>query len=49
MDFNTWLARVESGIKSDECEPAAWRPYFDAGLSPAEAVMQSRLDDAANP
>ena len=46
MDFEEWIAGVESEIASD-VDPEAYRQYFDDGLTPVEAVMQSRVDDGA--
>ncbi len=46
MKFAQWIIEVQQEIASD-VEPSAYRGYFDAGLSPVEAVMQSRLDDDA--
>ena len=42
--FSEWLSMVEQELAS-EVRADAWRGYFDQGLTPAEAVLQSRLDD----
>lgn len=44
IGFRKWLAMVEGEMASNVV-PMAWKAYFKAGLSPAEAVMQSRTDD----
>lgn len=43
MSFEDWVGRVSSEIASD-IHPQSYRQYYDAGLSPAEAVARERRD-----
>lgn len=44
MKFETWIAEIQETvtfvIESDE-----WRKYYDAGLSPLDAIAQHVADD----
>lgn len=44
MRFEAWLAEIQEtvtyGIKPDE-----WRKYYDAGLSPLDAIAQRLADE----
>ena len=44
MDFETWIAEVQ-GIVTFVIEPEEWRRYYDAGLSPLDAVAQHITDE----
>ena len=46
MPFRDWIARVEGELASD-VEHRSWRQCFDRGLSPAEAVAESRSEEYA--
>lgn len=37
--FTTWMAGVESCVAGDELDAKAYRPLYDKGLSPSEAVL----------
>lgn len=41
--FTTWMAGVESCVASDELDAKAYRPLYDKGLSPSEAVLIERM------
>lgn len=46
MCFDEWLGRVDREILAEgELDPADWRSYYDAGLTPVEAVYQDRIDN----
>ena len=44
MSFEAWIAEVQDTatfpIDADE-----WRKYYDAGLSPLDAIAQHRTDE----
>ncbi|MBL6076367.1 hypothetical protein JMJ56_00035 [Belnapia sp. T18] len=44
MDFQTWIAEIEAVVTFD-IDAALWRKYFDAGLTPIEAIEQNRIDE----
>ncbi len=44
MDFETWIAEVQ-GVVAFVVEPEEWRRYYDAGLSPLDAVAQRITDE----
>lgn len=44
MDFETWIAEVQ-GIVTFAVEPEEWRRYYDAGLSPLDAIAQHITDE----
>jgi hypothetical protein len=43
--FQAWIARVEAEIAAD-VNAGSYRQYFDAGLTPAQAVLRDRQNDA---
>ena len=44
MTFETWVAKVQA-IVTFVIDPEEWRRYYDAKLSPLDAVAQHRTDD----
>ncbi len=44
MDFETWIAEVQH-IVTYVIESEDWRRYYDAGLSPEDAIAQHRTDE----
>lgn len=44
MTFGAWMGRVESEMAVDEVDPDGFRGYYNKGLSPAEAVLQDKMD-----
>jgi len=44
MGFGTWIAEVQ-GIVTFVVESDEWRRYYDAGLSPLDAVAQHIKDE----
>ncbi len=44
LDFQTWIAEIEAVVTFD-IDAALWRKYFDAGLTPLEAIEQNRIDE----
>lgn len=43
-EFDPWIARVAQELGAEDVVPASYRSYYDRGLSPADAVLQERLD-----
>jgi hypothetical protein len=44
MTFDMWVARVEQEIGSDDVDGEAYRLYYNRGMSPADAVLNERMD-----
>jgi len=44
MTFETWVAEVQA-IVTFVIEAEEWRRYYDAKLSPLDAIAQHRTDD----
>ena len=44
MDFQTWIAEIEA-VVTFVIDAELWRKYFDAGLTPLEAIEQNRIDE----
>jgi len=44
MDFKTWIAEVQDAV-TFVIEPDEWRKYYDAELSPLDAIAQHRTDE----
>ncbi len=44
MDFETWITEVQS-IVTFVIEPGEWYRYYDAGLSPLDAIAQHLTDE----
>ncbi len=44
MDFDAWLAEIQDTV-TFVVEPEEWRKYFDAKLSPLDAIAQHRADE----
>lgn len=44
MTFKTWLAEIQETV-SFVIEPEEWRKYYDAKLSPRDAIAQNIADD----
>lgn len=44
MGFETWIAEVQ-GIVTFVVESEEWRRYYDAGLSPFDAVAHHIKDE----
>lgn len=43
-DFGEWIAKIESEIASD-VDPELFREYFDAGMSPNDAIDAARDEE----
>lgn len=41
--YTTWLAGVRSTLESQEVDVRAYRPFYEKGLTPVEAVMSVQL------
>jgi hypothetical protein len=44
MDFETWVAEVQR-VATFVIEPDDWRRYYDADLSPVDAIAQHLADE----
>ena len=44
MKFQAWLSEIESTVTFD-VDAELWRKYFDAGLTPLQAIEQNRVDE----
>ena len=44
MSFDKWIAEIQ-GTVTFLIEPEEWRKYYDAKLSPLEAIAQHRADE----
>ena len=44
MDFEAWIAEIEDTV-TFVVEPDEWRKYYDAGLSPRDAIAQHVADE----
>ena len=44
MNFETWIAEVQ-GVVAFVVEREEWRRYYDADLSPLDAVAQHIADE----
>ena len=44
MPFDKWIAAIEHVVTFD-VDATLWRKYFDAGLTPLEAIEQNRVDE----
>lgn len=44
MKFEAWLAKIQE-IVTFVVEPDEWHKYYDAGLSPLDAIAQRRTDE----
>ncbi len=44
MDFKTWIAEVQDTV-TFVIDPDEWRKYYDAELSPLDAIAQHRTDE----
>ncbi len=44
MDFATWIAEIQQ-IVTFVIEPDDWRKYYDADLSPLDAITQHQTDE----
>jgi hypothetical protein len=44
MKFETWIAEIEAVVTFD-VDAELWRKYFDAGLTPLQAIEQNRIDE----
>jgi hypothetical protein len=45
MAFDTWVARVEQELASEDVDGEAYRLYYNRGMSPADAVLYERMDN----
>lgn len=43
-NFETWMSDVQH-VLTFIAEPDEWRRYYDAGLSPLDAIAQHRADE----
>lgn len=44
MHFDAWIAAIEDVVTFD-VDAELWRKYFNAGLTPLEAIEQNRTDE----
>ena len=44
MDFEAWLAEIQETV-TFVIEPDEWRKYYDAKLSPIDAIAHHRADE----
>ena len=44
MGFDAWIAEIEAVVTFD-VDAELWRKYFDAKLTPLEAIEQHRVDE----
>lgn len=44
MKFQTWIAEIEGTVTFD-VDAELWRKYFDAGLTPLQAIEQNRVGE----
>ncbi len=44
MSFEVWIAEVQA-IVTFVIEPDEWRKYYDAKLSPVDAIAQHNVDE----
>ena len=44
MPFQTWIKEIEAVVTFD-VDAVLWRKYFDAGLTPLQAIDQNRIDE----
>ena len=44
MDFQSWIAEIEVVVTFD-VDAELWRKYFDAGLTPLQAIEQNCIDE----
>jgi len=44
MDFVTWIAEIQQTV-TFVIEPDDWRKYYDADLSPLDAITQHQIDE----
>ena len=44
MKFEAWLAEIQETV-TFVIEPEEWRKYYDAGLSPLDAIAQRLADE----
>lgn len=44
MSFEAWIAEVEALVTFD-VDTDLWRKYFDAELTPLQAIEQHRIDE----
>ena len=42
--FEQWAARLEGELGTDDVDAEAYRRHYEAGLSPADAVLRDRMD-----
>ncbi len=44
MDFAAWIAEIQQTV-TFVIEPDDWRKYYDADLSPLDAITQHQTDE----
>ncbi len=44
MNFQAWISEIEDIVTFD-VDAELWRKYFDAGLTPLQAIEQNRVDE----
>lgn len=44
MKFQAWIAEIEYAVNFD-IDAELWRKYFDAGLTPLQAIEQNQVDE----
>lgn len=44
MSFEVWIAEIEA-VATFTVDAERWRKYFEAGLTPLQAIEQYRIDE----
>ena len=44
MNSQAWITEIEAVVTFD-VDAELWRKYFDAGLTPLQAIEQNRIDE----
>ncbi|MGI3777781.1 MAG: hypothetical protein ACRYGC_10870 [Janthinobacterium lividum] len=44
MKFQDWVSEIEDTV-TFVVDAELWRKYFDAGLTPLQAIEQNRVDE----
>lgn len=44
MSFGDWIAEIEA-VATFDIDADLWRKYFEAGLTPLQAIEQHRIDE----
>ncbi|TPG46063.1 hypothetical protein EAH89_25405 [Roseomonas nepalensis] len=44
VNFQAWIAEIDAVVTFD-VDAELWRKYFEAGLTPLQAIEQNRIDE----